>query len=847
MGKIVKFAGIRTACLFGAAAVVLMSPALAQAGGEEASGTAQPPGTELVEVIVTAQRREERAQDVPVVISAFSAERLKQMNVSQPQDLYGSVPSLVVGSQGLGSRDVQSFSIRGQSTGFLSSPAVAQYFAEVPLPASVTLALQGSPGLFMDLENVQVLSGPQGTLFGRNTTGGAVLFVPRKPTNEFGGYVEGSYGNFDFQRVEGAINVPLISDKLMIRVAGDYQDRDGFTKDLVFGKDRDDLHWYSGRISVLARPFAALENLTVLYTARSSNNGTGFIHDKFNIPGLKGVGFCFDPGETPSPIGGPCNIYRRQTEMAREIGPRKTRLNVDEFSIIELWGAINSTAFDISDKLSLRNIVSLQRLKDNYASDLDATPLQQYEMNQNAAAPPAGPIPGLAEFGIPVAGYPNVTTDHNGYRDDIKQFTEELQLQGRALSDRLNYTAGYFHYDAKPDSLWRSATLIYCPPYYTGFCSFNQAVTGVSNRSDALYAQAVLDFGAFSPALEDLRLTSGYRYTWDTVKGFAANWNPALSGPVASCLEGGLMPNPAVPIGDVLEVCRFDAMLKSRAATWTLGLDYKPMGNLMVYGKASKGYKAGGFNTFAVRTETRTFIPEELTSYEVGFKSDWRLGDVPFRLNAAYYRSDYENIQRPTGDFNVVTGQGGARIIGTEATIQGIEVEVSIRPLPGLEIGGTFSHTDAKYKKFDVPVFAPTLACDGVKNFGETGDFTCMPFQFSTPYIYNVYASLDVPLAESMGSLSFYANYSHVAEQATAPLGNDITQPGSVLEPYGLLNGAIAWKGVAGTQVEVSLFGNNLTNELYRTSNGNSFDNTLVNSTIYGAPRMYGVKVGFRF
>ncbi|GAD48690.1 putative TonB-dependent receptor [Caenibius tardaugens NBRC 16725] len=831
-----------TAYLFGAAAIALTSPAFAQSGGEENTSS---PQIRDREIIVTAQRREERAQDVPIVISAFSDERLKQMNVNQAQDLYGAAPSLVVGNQGQATRDVQSFSIRGQSTGFLSSPAVAQYFAEVPLPAAVTLNLQGAPGLFIDLENVQVLAGPQGTLFGRNTTGGAVLFVPRKPTNEFEGYIEGSYGNYDFKGIEGAINVPLIDDKLMVRAAGAYQDRDGFTKDLVFNKDRDDLHWYSGRISVLMKPFEGFENLTIVYGSKSSNNGTGFIHDEFNIAGLKSplLNFCSD---TPGPIAS-CDIYRRQTEIAKEIGPRKTRMNVDEFSLIKLWGVINNTSFDISDNLTVRNIISFQRLKDNYASDQDATPLQQYEGNQNAGPPPLGPIPGLSEYGIPVMGYPNATVDHEGYRDDIKQFTEELQLQGNALDNKLNYTVGYFHYSAKPGSLWRASSINYCPPFATGFCPFSQTVTGVSNKSDAIYGQATLDFGALSPALDSLRLTAGYRYNWDTVTGFATNWRPAIGGGTASCLEGGLVANPAVPIGDVMDVCRFDATLKSKAATWTIGLDYKPMDNLMLYGKISKGYKAGGFNTFAVRTETRIFTPEELTTYEAGFKSDWELGTVPVKFNATYYYSDYKNIQRPTGDFNPDTGQSGARTMDAEATIQGIEIEASIRPIPGLEIGGNFSHTDADYKKFDVPIFAPTLACDGLKNFGETGDFTCMPFQFSTAYIYNIYASLDVPLGENMGNLAFYANYSHVSKQPTAPLGNDVTQPGSIMEPFGLLNGSIAWKGVAGTPVDITVFGNNLTNKLYRTSNSNTIDNLLVNSTVYGAPRMYGVKVRYNF
>lgn len=233
--------------LCGAASLAIAFPALAQ---ETQADT----GIASNEIIVTAQRREERAQDVPVVITAISSQKLEQLDINEPQDLYGMAPSLVVGNQGQATRDVQSFSIRGQSTGFLSSPAVAQYLAEVPLAASVSLNLQGAPGLFFDLENVQILAGAQGTLFGRNTTGGAVLFVPRKPVNQMEGYIQGSVGNLDMYGVEGAINIPVVDDKLMIRAAGAFMDRDGFTRDLSYNKNRDDVHWYSGKLGILARP-----------------------------------------------------------------------------------------------------------------------------------------------------------------------------------------------------------------------------------------------------------------------------------------------------------------------------------------------------------------------------------------------------------------------------------------------------------------------------------------------------------------------------------------------------------------------------------------------------------------
>ena len=832
----------RFALLAGAATLAALIAPEAMAQTAPASG-----GDEIV---VTAQRRAERAQDVPIVITAFSSEQLSKQNVTQAQDLYGTAPSLVVGNQGQATRDVQSFSIRGQSTGFLASPAVAQYFAEVPLPASVSLNLQGAPGLFVDLENVQVLSGPQGTLFGRNTTGGAVLFVPKKPSNEVEGYVEGQLGNYSLRSVEGALNVPLISDKLMVRIAGTYHDRDGFTRDLMFNKNRDNQHYYAGRISILAKPVEGLSNLTIIHGVKSSNNGTGFIHQGFNIPGLKAptVGFCADPGETFGALALPCDAYRSQTTLAEQIGPRQTRLNNDEFSNIDMWGVINTTELEFGDSMKLRNIISYQRLRDNYSADQDATPIQQYELNQNSPAlPPGTVVAGLSPYGVPLFGYTNATPNFEGQRDDIKQFTQELQLQGSGLDKHLDYAVGFFHYSAVPGSVWGSKAINYCPVLYTGLCGFSDSLVGVSNKSDAVYAQGTLDLGALSPALEKLRLTAGARHTWDTVEGYAIAWRPSnTSGPgFVSCLKNGLFPADVADANKLTD-CRFDSTLKSRAFTWTIGLDYKPTNNIMIYGKVSRGYKAGGFNTFAVRTETRTFEPEQLTSYEIGFKSNWRLGEVPVKFNATYYYSDYNNIQRPTGDFNPATSGSGARILAAKARIQGIELEGSIRPVTGLELGGNFSYTDPKYKKFDVPIIGPTVTCSGLQTSG-TGDFTCMPFQFVTKYIYNVYASLDLPVGENLGDLSFYVNYSHVSAQGTAPLGNAITQPGSVLDGFGLLNASVTWKRAAGTPVDLSVFGTNLTDSLYRTSNSNTFDNLLVRSTVYGEPRMYGVKVRVNF
>jgi len=823
----------RVYLLSGITLAALTTPALAQDApqGSDAS-------LGYNDIIVTAQRREERSQDVPVVISAFSSERLRELNVTKPQDLYGSVPSLVVGTQGQASRDVQTFSIRGQSTGFLALPSVATYLNEVPLVASISLSLQGGPGLFVDLENVQVLSGPQGTLFGRNTTGGAVLVTAKRPnTDHAEGFIEGAYGNYDLVNIQGAVNVPLIADKLAVRVAGAYYDRDGYTRDLVWDKDRDDQHWYTGRASILFTPTERLTNNLMIYGSKSRNNGPGYINRGFR-PGAPATGRC----ATPACIA----IFNRQTEISRQIGIRRTRNDADSYSNIDAWGVINNTDLELSDTLTLRNIISYQNLKSDYGGDLDGTPLQAYQITQSADFP-TFPIAGFTdEFGLPVAGYNN-EVKLNGPRDHLEQFSEELQLQGNALDNHLTYTVGGFYINAKPASVWESAAVQFCSPLNTGnpaLCPGTRSFSGVTNRSKALYGQATLDLGTFSPALDSLRLTGGYRYTWDTVKGFSAAFAPLPNGGVLCSVDNSTPASAAD--------CTFRATLKTKAPTWTVGVDYKPVRDLLLYGKITRGYKAGGFNSVAVSPQFRTFDPEKLTSYEAGFKSDWRVGSVPGRLNVTYFYSDYNNIQRPGGDFNLTTGAGGAKILSATATIQGVEVDASFRPFEGLEIGGTFSHTDAEYKKFQYTSLGQDRTCGPsgtfpLVPFGGTVDASCMPFQYVTPYIYNIRATAKIPVGPNMGELSYFVSYSHVSRQPTAPASDPSYELGSTLEAYGLLNMSLDWRNVAKSGIDASLFVTNATNKVFRVSNLNSFNSLGVWSSLYGEPRMYGVKLRYSF
>lgn len=791
------------------------TPAAAQGDDQAAAASAN----SLSEIVVTAQRREEKAQSVPISITAFSPRQLQQQNITKGQDLAATVPSLVVGPNGQASRDTQSFTIRGQGATFQASPGVVVYLNEVPLPAPITLSQQGGPGNFVDLENLQVLAGPQGTLFGRNTTGGAVLLVPKKPTNKFEGYLEGKYGNYDDKELQGAINLPIVDDKLMVRVSGAYQDRDGYTKDLTYDRHLDNQHWYSGRIGVTWRPSDRFENYLMAYGAHSRFNGTGIVNIGLNIPAIQGVGFCVDPPLTPpgpSGIAVRCDVYRNATAQAQADGPRAVRPSVRELQKTETWGVEDTAKFNLTDNLALRNIVSFQRFKSFYYYDGDGTPLQQYDASYTTFP------------------YP---------RDHIKNITEELQLQGNAFDNHLVFTVGGFYYHQLPAGTQGVDAINYCPAAFTGFCQPQRTFIGIENKSEALYAQGTLDLGLLDERLNNLKLTGGFRYTWDRIDGFSTSWTPQANGSNV-CANNGV----TVPAGtDPYQPCYFDGHLRSHAPTWTVGLDYKVARSVLVFAKVSRGYKAGGFNTYSVFPNTRVFDPEIVTSYEGGIKSDFHLGSMPARLNVSYYYSRYSNIQRATGDFNLITNASGARINAAKARIQGVEVEGTIKPFRMLEIGGNFSYTDAKYTKYLIAPNGLPDCTGALPAPGAQANLKCLPFQYVSPYIFSVHANLDVPLSDRVGDLNVYANYSYTSHQYTDPDILPQFQPGDRLEAYSLLNLSVDLNKVAGTNFDLGVFMTNATNKLFRISNDNTYNNLLASGTIYGEPRMYGVRLRYHF
>jgi iron complex outermembrane receptor protein len=231
-------------------------------------------GLMAVPLAVTAQRREEKLSRVPVSVVAYNAEALQTRNIASEQDISSLVPGLQV-KNGQNSNQL-SYSMRGQSLDPFSgtSPAVLPYLNEAPYnPGNTATA-------FFDLASVQVLKGPQGTLFGRNATGGAVLYTTPMPGNEFAGYVIARGASREFGQVQAAVDLPIIKDKLAIRIAGDITRGNGYITNINTGNTLGDKNSRSGRLTILFTPTETIKNVTIVQ------------HDR--VRGTEGVGGIFN-------------------------------------------------------------------------------------------------------------------------------------------------------------------------------------------------------------------------------------------------------------------------------------------------------------------------------------------------------------------------------------------------------------------------------------------------------------------------------------------------------------------------------------------------------------------------
>jgi len=461
--------GINRALLGGVAiaALGLASTATAQMQSESKLAANATAATRLGEVIVTARRREENLQAVPNAVTAFSSKAIEQKGINNQTTLADFTPSMMTITGGY-PQEFAYFALRGQGPAFGAVPGVVPYFTEVANPVGI----DGRVGTYFDLSNVQVLAGPQGTLFGKNATGGNILFEPVRPTNQFGGYIRAEYGNYNDRRVEGAINLPIVDGKVLLRIAGEAGARDGYTKDVgpyFPGKGYDNLNYDTVRASLTLRPTDRIELYTVARYYTSDNNGPGTVLQQLNPATVAAYG-PYLPGLASAVA----------TQQA--LGPRRVSYDLDEFSRTKYWQFLNHATFKINDNLTFQNIISYSQFRDHYAYDYDASPY---------------PLGGQSSKDIPVLA-PNY-------------FTEEARIQGNAGHGALTYTVGVYH----DNQSWSRPAGI--EDYYVIpvdlFLGPLEALATQTNSSTAGFGQATVNVGDLVAALRGLSVTGGVRYT----------------------------------------------------------------------------------------------------------------------------------------------------------------------------------------------------------------------------------------------------------------------------------------------------------------------------------------------
>lgn len=763
----------------------------------------------LDEIVVTARRREEALQSVPIAIQAFSGDALEERNVTSATDLQRIVPSLTTFQQ---ARDEVTLSIRGLSSSGASAqgqnPRVTAYFAQVPLQAGDG----GGPGRYFDLQNVQVLKGPQGTLFGRNSTGGALLYEPRRPSTDLEAYVEGQIGRFDERQFEAALNLP-VTDGFALRFAGKRSKRDGFTRNLTNGQRQDDRDYLGLRASALFAPSDGFESHLMFDYLESDTNGSSqqiagfdankvFAADVLGGRGPRGIRipltlggngpslaqFAANPAATiPLAIAAgrvayfPTPILENQLAAQNNGGPRITLSGVDGVSRTRSWGITNISTVQLGDDLMLKNIAGLRRFKQLSRYDFDGTALPILDQ-----------------------------TTPDGWSANLRQISEELQLQGKALDGKLDFTIGGF-------LLWQNTP----DPQVLTQVSLGVPARTISEPKES--SQAV--FGQFTYDLSDeivdgLSFTAGYRYTHDTREVVVSNFrDPAGQFGPATC--------------SMINGCPSEAKASFNASSYNFSLDYQATPDTLIYLAHRRGYRAGGLNPQAANFGF-TYEPETVTDFEAGLKTDFTIAGMSARTNFAIFHTKLDDAQVPQAFSTINPTTNLPSLINlivnaATATINGLEIDATLAPAKGLKVSASYAFTDAGYDDFI--------------NLATGQPETDRPFPFVARHRFNVGASYTLPLSDKVGELTFAADWAYSSSYSLSVFAD----PLGVENGYDQLDLRADWKRIGGTNVSAGLFVTNVTNEVYKIGGVPIYSVLGTTSVIYNEPRSWGLRLRYRF
>ncbi len=682
-------------------------------------------------IIVTAQRREENLQNVPVAITAMENKDLHNRGIDRVIDLQNSVPNFYFGSGTFNTRS--SSSIRGIAGATFTSgieTRATYYVDDVYLgrPAAVNMDL-------FDVERIEILKGSQGTLFGKNTVSGVVNITTSKPTNLWVGSVSVDAGNLNYLNSIIILNAPVIENKLFTRFSGKIIRRDGYVTNLYSGKDLNGQNILTGRFKIRYLPSPNLDiNFSINALQDRRDNRTHGI-------ALDGPGYDAAPG------------------------PRQVSHNLDEFEYRDIFGSALNMVYRFSNNYSIKSISAFTKIKNRGNLDEDLSPING---------------PGTNWL----------------YKE--AHFTQEFRLISPHLK-HFNFVSGLFYFYQNADFIFSSITPDDCPDSLDVPGWILTSDGPVRTNSIAGYFHGNLNIKS------DLLLFGGLRYTYEYK---SLNWNQFDNQDF------------------FVNVSNFRDTYSKGVFSPQIGLQYHPLDHLMLYAKTSWGYKSGGWGNFTVwKKDYLKLDPEYCISYESGVK--FSTFNNRLYINTAVFLSEFDDFQTEIWQPLPPPVEWQSLPVYTNAakvTSKGIELEATAALLKNLSFSAAFGYVDATYDKFIV---------------ASDSNYTGNKLEFAPEIEYNFSAEYKIPVI-NIGTFSIRGDFSHKDDHySTASNTKDY-----LVEGYELLNGKIGFTSSNGL-IEISLWGKNLTDELYMLNRGKypiGF-----RYVWYGMPRTFGIQLSYNF
>lgn len=865
-----------SASMLAVAIASLASPAFAQETPVDETGTTQEQ-VGLSDIIVTATKRSENLQDVPVAVSAISSESLQAKGVFETSDLNNTMPNFQVSSPY--GQQQPNFSVRGVGVG-------TEFNANAASPVGVYVdevyqAFRSSHGQQLyDLNQIEVVRGPQGTLYGRNTTGGAVNFITRSPELAGqNGFATVGYGNYNRFNMEGAIEVTPVEDVFGIRLAGTYVDSDpyihnrlpagpstiagGGASGLNFntGRDPGGTKSYGLRFTARFKPSDAIDLKLKVYAAEAEGGAeaplpTGssktsdlidYTNPNFLLGGLFGA---LAPGGLV-PTG--------YSQSGRGLGLNEIEQDTIGIATSRARGVVFDARFELSDRLKLISVSGYDDgLYSQSQTDCDASPVRLcaivYKSKFNAFNQ-------------------DVRFDYDGgpFKAILGAFYGKDKVVADNGPDFFNFLSDVTAAVGLPNT------------YFNPGGAFNGAglsagslPTGI--RATQHFAQKRSSYAAYGEASYEitptLKFTAGLRYTkdknrfYDGVTTYFDDAGNARLITVSNFMQGGAFSpyflqdvrdeggNVVIPSFQGLGLPVPGGLERKGSAGRVTGraiVDWKPADDILVYGSYSRGYRSGTFNGLAYGSANQVYFvkPEQVDAFEVGFKS--RFFDNRAQLNVAAFYYKYKGQQG-----QVVDASATANLISLDGTLKGLEVEAIIEPVDGLTLSASFGLLDSSYKDgecpanpADIPTFPAQLGSCVVSSGGPVS-VGGNPFPYAAKQSASFAADWKV-IDDGENKLTLHGDLNYTGQfyfdsfkdYSRGPL--PVVASGKFGEGEGKYWIANARVTYTMGRYSISAWGKNLTDKVYYPF-GISLENLFGNGyRVRALPRTYGVEATVRF